>query len=96
MILSKGAICDSKKSKFIKEQEAKELLSNLGIRIPLTKIPLLGDIFFLNATPLNAIPLEKDERIMYKKYYLKMLLKNVILLCVEKIQKALVHWFQKL
>ena len=46
MILSKCAICDSKKSKFIKEQEAKGLLSNLGIRTPLHKIPLLGDIFF--------------------------------------------------
>ena len=31
MILSKCGICDSKKSKFIKEQEAKMLLSNLGI-----------------------------------------------------------------
>ena len=45
MILSKCAICDSKKSKFIKKQEAKGLLSNLGIRTPLGKIPLLGDIF---------------------------------------------------
>ena len=46
IILSKCAICDIKKSKFIKEQQAKGLLSNLGIRIPLTKIPLLGDILF--------------------------------------------------
>ena len=46
MILSKCAICDSKKSKFIKEQQAKGLLSNLGIRAPLNKIPLLGDILF--------------------------------------------------
>ena len=46
MILSTYAICDSKKSKFIKEQQAKELLSNLGIRTPLNKIPLLGDILF--------------------------------------------------
>ena len=46
MILSKCAICVSKKSKFIKGQEAKGLLSNLGIRTPLSKIPLLGDIFF--------------------------------------------------
>ena len=35
MILSKCAICGSKKSKFIKEQQAKRLLSNLGIRTPL-------------------------------------------------------------
>ena len=46
MILSKCSICDSKKSKFIKEQQAKGLLSNLGIRTPLNKIPLLGDILF--------------------------------------------------
>ena len=46
MILSKCAICDSKKSKFIKKQEAKGLLSNLGFRTPLSKIPLFGDILF--------------------------------------------------
>ena len=46
MILSKCSICNSKKSKFIKEQQAKGLLSNLGIRTPLNKIPLLGDILF--------------------------------------------------
>ena len=40
MILLKCAICGSKKSKFIKKQEAKGLLSNLGIRTPLTKIPI--------------------------------------------------------
>ena len=46
MILSKCAICGSKKSKFIKEQQAKGLLSNLGIRTPLNKVPILGDILF--------------------------------------------------
>ena len=46
MILSKWAICGSKKSKFIKEQQAKGLLRNLRIRTPLNKIPLLGDILF--------------------------------------------------
>ena len=45
-MLSKCAICDSKKSKFIKKQEAKGLLSNLGIRTPLNKVPILGDILF--------------------------------------------------
>ena len=43
-ILSKCAICGSKKSRFIKKQKAKGLLSNLGIRTPLNKVPLLGDI----------------------------------------------------
>ena len=46
VILSKCAICGVKKSKFTKEKEAKELLYNLGIRTPLIKLPLLGDILF--------------------------------------------------
>ena len=46
MILSKCAICSSKKSRFIKNQEAKGLLSKLGIKTPLSKIPILGDILF--------------------------------------------------
>ena len=45
MILSKCAICSSKKSRFIKNQ-AKRLSSNLGIRTPLSKLPILGDILF--------------------------------------------------
>ena len=44
MILSKGAICGSKKSRFIENQEPKGLLSNLSIRTPLSKLPVLGDI----------------------------------------------------
>ena len=35
-----------KKSKFINKQEAKGLLSKLGIKTPSTKIPILGDILF--------------------------------------------------
>ena len=46
IILSKCAICGSKKSRFIKNQEAKWLLSNLGLRTPLSKVPLLRDIMF--------------------------------------------------
>ena len=46
MILSKCAICGYKKSEYIKKQEAKGLLSNLGIRKPLSKIPLLRDVLF--------------------------------------------------
>ena len=34
------------KSRFIKNQETKGLLSNLGLRIPLSKVPILGDILF--------------------------------------------------
>ena len=46
MILSKYAISDSKKSRFIKKQEASRILSNLGLKTPLSKIPLLGDFLF--------------------------------------------------
>ena len=46
MLLSKCAICGSKKSTFIKNQEAKGLLSNIGIRTPLSKVPIMGDILF--------------------------------------------------
>ena len=46
MLLSKCSICASKKSRFIEKKRSKGLLSNLGIKIPLHKIPLLGDILF--------------------------------------------------
>ena len=46
MILSKCAICGSKKSKFIKKQNTKGLLSNPGVKTPLSKIPVVGDILF--------------------------------------------------
>ena len=49
MILSKCAICGgSKRSKFIKKQEAKGLLSNIGIKTHLNKIPIFGRCFALN------------------------------------------------
>ena len=41
----KCSVCRIKKSRFVKEQEAKDLLGNLGIRTPLNKIPLLN-VFF--------------------------------------------------
>ena len=46
MVLSKCAICGNKKSRIIKNQQTKELLSNLGIKTPLNKVPILGDILF--------------------------------------------------
>ena len=44
MLLSKCAVCDSKKSKIIKQQEASGLLSSLGIKAPLSKIPLVDHL----------------------------------------------------
>ena len=46
MLLSKFAVCDSKKSKFIKKQEDSELLSSLGLKTQLSKIPLVGPLLF--------------------------------------------------
>ena len=46
MLSSKGEVPDSKKLKFIKNQEASALLSSLGIKIPLSKVPLLGPLLF--------------------------------------------------
>ena len=48
MILSKCAVCGSKKSRFIKKQEASGILSNVSLKTPLNKIQLLGDILFQN------------------------------------------------
>ena len=42
---SNCTICKIKKSRFMKEQEAKVLLSNLGIKTPLSNIPLLNVLF---------------------------------------------------
>ena len=46
VVLSNCKICGSKKSRFIKNQEAKGLLNNLGIKTQLSKVPMLGDILF--------------------------------------------------
>ena len=46
MLLSKFAACGSKKSRFIKKQEVGGILSNLGLKTPLSKTSLLGDILF--------------------------------------------------
>ena len=46
MLLSKCAVCDSKKSKFIKQPEASGLLSSLGRKTPLSKISFVGSLLF--------------------------------------------------
>ena len=45
MIQSNCAVCGSKKFRFIKEHQAMGLLSNLGIRTPLSQVPLLNVLF---------------------------------------------------
>ena len=45
MIKSNCATCSIKKSRFIKEQQAMGILSNLGIKAPLSKVPLLNILF---------------------------------------------------
>ena len=56
IILLKCAICRSKKSRFIENQEAKGLLSNLAVKTPLSKVPILGDILFWMQIHLKYIP----------------------------------------
>ena len=46
MLLSKCAVRNSEKSKFLKEQKARGFLSSLGIRTPLSRIPLLSPLLF--------------------------------------------------
>ena len=46
MLLSKYEVCDSKNSKFMKEQEASWLLGSLEIKTPSSKIPLIGPLLF--------------------------------------------------
>ena len=46
MLLLKWLVYNSKKSKFIKEQKTSGLLSNLGIKAPLIKNPLVGPLLF--------------------------------------------------
>ena len=46
MLSSKCAVCRSKNSRFMKEQETEGLLSNLEIRTPINKIPLLDHLLF--------------------------------------------------
>ena len=45
IIQSKCPVCGIKKSRLVKEHEAKGLLSNLGVKTPLSKIPLLNVLF---------------------------------------------------
>ena len=45
-LTSKCSVCGKNKSKFIKKQEASGILSSLGLKTPLSNIPLLGDILF--------------------------------------------------
>ena len=45
ILQTKCPVCGIKKSRFVKEQEAKGLLSNLGIKTPFSKIPLLNVLF---------------------------------------------------
>ena len=46
MLLSKCEMCDSKKFKFTKEQQASGLLGTLEITIPTSKIPLVDHLCF--------------------------------------------------
>ena len=44
MLSLKCAICGSKKSRFLKKEEAKRFLNNIGLKTLLSKIPILGNV----------------------------------------------------
>ena len=56
MIKSNCVNCGNKKSRFIKEQQAMEILSDLGIKTPLSKVPLLNILYYYNS---------KDEYLLF-------------------------------
>ena len=73
-ILSKCAICGGKQSRFIKYQEAKGLLSKLGIKTALSKIPILGGILF--SMPIKMNELVNTFLLAGDKFMLEMHLKQ--------------------
>ena len=59
---AKCAFCEIKKTRFVKEQEAKSLLSNLGIKTPLSKIPLLKIVLTVKMNEIvNTLLLVGDK-----------------------------------
>ena len=68
MILSKCALCGGKKSRFIKNQEVKGLLSNLGLKTPLSKVPILSEILFWVQAECNSIEWNSVECIKWMKW----------------------------
>ena len=55
MLLSSSVICDSKKSKFREQHEASRLLSSLEIKTTLSKISLVGSLFFKSFQKFNTM-----------------------------------------
>ena len=45
LIQSKCSVCKNKKTRFVTQQDAKGLLSNLGVKTPFSKIPFLNVLF---------------------------------------------------
>ena len=64
MFLSKCLVCNNEKLKFIKEQKDRGFLSSLGLRMPLSQIPLLGPLLFKKykmKKRINKVLLEGDK-----------------------------------
>ena len=77
MLLSKCAVCDRKKFKFIKKQEARRLVSSFGIKTPLRKIPLVG---------LPLFSEQKKFLLAGDKFMPEMHLRHIVL--VDNLQKT--------
>ena len=67
MLLGNSAMGNNKKSRFIKQQGASRLLSQLGIRNPLNKIPLLGNFLLKKYNKISEFLLTGDKlKTIYK------------------------------
>ena len=93
MILSKCLTCGKKKSRFIKNQEAKGLLSNLSLRTSLSKVQIWGNILFWSATLLSCKKMNEIVKTLLlagDKFMPEMHLKlsGLFIVLVDHLQKS--------
>ena len=93
MILSKCLTCGKKKSRFIKNQEAKGLLSNLSLRTSLSKVQIWGNILFWSATLLSCKKMNEIVKTLLlagDKFMPEMHLKQsgLFIVLVDHLQKS--------
>ena len=93
MILSKCLMCGKKKSRFIKNQEAKGLLSNLSLRTSLSKVQIWGNILFWSATLLSCKKMNEIVKTLLlagDKFMPEMHLKlsGLFIVLVDHLQKS--------
>ena len=95
LMQSKYSVCGTKKSRFVKKQDAKSLLSNLGIKTPLSKIPLLNVLFSVYKMNeiINKI-LPAGDKFMPEMHLRNLVLLTVLVVHLQKIKKKLKSLFK--